>query len=78
MQRYLIQRLLYTFVSLVGLSILVFILLRAVPGDAAVILAGDESAMTEADIDEIRTEMGLNDPLVVQYVRWGGCVAGCW
>ena len=74
MQRYLIQRLLYTFVSLVGLSILVFILLRAVPGDAAVILAGDESVMTEADIDEIRTEMGLNDPLVVQYVRWGGGV----
>ena len=79
MQRYLIQRLLYTFVSLVGVSILVFILLRAVPGDAAVILAGDESAMTPEDIDEIRTEMGLNDPLVVQYIRWGGgVVQGDW
>ena len=77
MQRYLINRVLLSIVSLIGLTIIIFILLRAVPGDAAAILAGEESAMTTAEIDELRTELGLNDPLVVQYLEWtGGILKG--
>jgi len=75
MQRYLAQRLILAFVSLIGLSIIVFVLLRAIPGDAAAILAGDESSMTSMEIDELRTELGLNRPLVVQYLDWAGHLA---
>lgn len=75
MQRYLAQRLILAFVSLIGLSIIVFVLLRAVPGDAAAILAGDESSMTAVEIDELRTELGLNDPIVIQYLNWAGDLA---
>lgn len=75
MQRYLAQRLILAFVSLIGLSIIVFVLLRAIPGDAAAILAGDESSMSSVEIDELRTELGLNDPLVVQYLNWAGDLA---
>ena len=75
MQRYLAQRLILAFVSLIGLSIIVFVLLRAIPGDAAAILAGDESSMTAVEIEELRAELGLSRPLVVQYLDWAGHLA---
>ena len=75
MQRYLAQRLLLAFVSLIGLSAIIFVLLRAVPGDAAVILVGDEGSMSSADIDELRSELGLNDPIIFQYLEWVSGVA---
>jgi len=73
MTQYIISRLGLLGVSLFGLSILVFVLLRAVPGDAALFIAGEDvSDSTRAE--EIRTELGLNDPLAVQYLRWAGDV----
>lgn len=73
MSQYIIGRLGLLIVSLFGLSILVFVLLRAVPGDAALFIAGaDVSDNTR--VEEIRSELGLNDPMVVQYVRWLGDV----
>lgn len=73
MSQYIIGRLGLLTVSLFGLSILVFVLLRAVPGDAALFIAGaDVSDNTR--VEEIRSELGLNDPMVVQYVRWLGDV----
>lgn len=76
MQRYIIRRLGYSFVSILGLTLLVFILLRAVPGDVVTILAGAEGAMlTEERMEEVREEFGLNRPLPVQYVAWLGDMA---
>ena len=50
-------------------SLVVYGLMALVPGDAAVQLAGGVDA-TEERIAEVRTELGLNDPFLVQYGRW--------
>jgi peptide/nickel transport system permease protein len=49
-------------------SVIVFLGVRAMPGDPALALAGEER--DPASLAEIREKYGLNDPLVVQYVRW--------
>jgi peptide/nickel transport system permease protein len=56
-------------------SIVAFALPRLAPGDVAVVLAGPDP--TAQDIETIREQLGLNDPLVVQYWRWiSGLVQG--
>jgi peptide/nickel transport system permease protein len=47
----------------------VFLLISLVPGDAAYTLAGGERASQER-IEEVRQELGLDDPVPVQYARW--------
>ena len=65
--------------SAVGLFWLVitltFVLVHAAPGDPAELLGGP--AASAADIARTRAELGLNEPLIVQYARWiGGIVSG--
>ncbi|MBI4270714.1 MAG: ABC transporter permease [Candidatus Rokubacteria bacterium] len=71
---YVARRLLLFVPTLIGASVLIFVLLRLVPGDIAEILvyqAGSEtSAIQQRQIREIRTELGLDKPVVVQYVSW--------
>ena len=73
---YVARRLLLFIPTLIGASILIFVLLRLVPGDIAEILvyqAGSEtSTIQERQVREIRTELGLDQPVVVQYVTWLG------
>ena len=64
MQRYILTRLFYAFISLVLLSITIFCLVR-ISGDPAVLMA-DPSAKEE-DLQAIRREFGLDKPWVVQY-----------
>lgn len=63
------------FVSLIPVlflvSLAVYGLMTLVPGDAAVQLAGGVNA-TEERIEQVRAELGLNDPFFVQYGRWLG------
>lgn len=49
-------------------SIILFLLLKALPGDAAMVAAGELG--TDADIEAAREAMGLNKPLYVQYLDW--------
>ena len=53
---------------LIGITLLVFLMLRMTPGDPARSMLGDGAS--EAEIQELREEMGLNDPLPVQYIRY--------
>jgi len=73
---YVARRLLLFIPTLIGASILIFVLLRLVPGDIAEILvyqAGSEtSTIQERQIREIRAELGLDKPIVVQYLDWLG------
>lgn len=57
---------------LIGVSILTFSLIHVIPGDPAKSLLGEKS--TEAQLEQLREEMGLNDPLYVQYGRYVGNV----
>lgn len=73
--RILVVRLASALVLLWLVITLTFVLVRAAPGDPADLLAGP--AATAADIARARGELGLDDPLAVQYARWiGGIVSG--
>ncbi|MGQ4808806.1 Glutathione transport system permease protein GsiC [Candidatus Entotheonellaceae bacterium PAL068K] len=74
MSRYVWQRLLLFIPSLIGMSLLIFVLMRLVPGDVAHILvyeSGTEySQAAEKQVKQIRHELGLDRPLVLQYAVW--------
>lgn len=72
MQHYIMRRLLTSGVSLLGLTMLVFFFLRAVPGDAAVLVLGSDASASPEQVAAVRHELGLDDPMPVQYLRWVG------
>lgn len=65
MYRYIIRRLLLTIPVVIGVSIIVFSIIRLLPGDPARALAGVNA--TPEYIQQVREQFGLNDPLHVQY-----------
>ena len=73
MSRYLVRRLLLLVPVLMGVSVIVFLVLHLAPGDPAEIMLGSQA--TAADLERLRTELGLTDPLYVQFGRWLGRVA---
>ena len=81
MSAYVVRRLLLFLPALVGSSMLIFVLMRLVPGDIAEILvyqAGSEtSGIQQKQIQKIRSELGLERPVMIQYLSWiGGAVRG--
>jgi peptide/nickel transport system permease protein len=77
MAGYLLQRLLVTIPTLLGVSVLVFLTLHLTPGDPALLILGPKA--TEASLLSLRQELGLDQPVHVQYLRWfGGVVSGDW
>ena len=72
MQKYLLRRALFALGTVIGVSIIVFVVMRILPGDPLVALLGVEghSKMTPADRAVIMRDLGLSDSLPVQYVRW--------
>jgi len=68
MHRYVIKRLLLFVPVIIGVSFIVYSILSLAPGDPARMIAGSEA--THEDIERIRQEHGLNDPIVVQYARY--------
>lgn len=72
MLRYILRRLLMLIPTLVGMSILIFLMLRLLPGDIVDIIAGADSQTDSAARAKLRENMGLNDPIPVQYAKWLG------
>jgi peptide/nickel transport system permease protein len=76
MHKYVVRRLLMFVPTLLGASLLIFVLMRLVPGDIAEILVyqtgTESSAIQERQIQQIREELGLDRPIVVQYLGWLG------
>src|SRR5215471_8301263 len=72
MRKYLARRALFAVGTLIGVSIIIFVVLRILPGDPLVAILGVEghSRMTPADRVRIMHDLGLSDPLPVQYLRW--------
>ncbi len=68
MIRYIIHRIFMLVPVLFGVALVSFSLLHMVPGDPAEILGGQEA--TKADIDRIRAEYGLDQPLALQFARF--------
>jgi peptide/nickel transport system permease protein len=79
MSAYIIRRLLHAILLLLILSLVVFLVMRLVPGDPILMLVtGDELAQTSQEkVTQLRHEFGLDRPLLLQYVSWlGGLFKG--
>jgi peptide/nickel transport system permease protein len=75
MHLYLARRLLLVLPTLLGVSIVVFSLVRLLPGDAVAMLQQDYAYAT--DTNELRARLGLDRPVQVQYLEWlGGVLQG--
>ena len=72
MRKYLLRRALFGLSTLLGVSLIVFVVLRILPGDPLVAMFGIEgfAKLAPADRAHIMEDLGLSDPLPVQYVRW--------
>ena len=68
MIRYIGRRLLMMIPILLGISFIVLILIDITPGDPAMIIAGPN--VTEEELEQIRVDLGLRDPLLTRYVRF--------
>jgi peptide/nickel transport system permease protein len=67
---YLIRRFLLMLLTLFGISVLVFVLLRVVPGNIADILFSAAGMINPEDKLDIERQLGLDQPIYVQYVTW--------
>jgi peptide/nickel transport system permease protein len=74
---YIVRRLALMLVTLIGISIIIFVLLRVVPGNIVDILFDAAGFVDPADKANLEKELGLNQPIVVQYLSWiGGLLHG--
>ncbi|AZY51450.1 ABC transporter permease [Bordetella avium] len=70
MLAFVLRRLLATIPVLIMVAVVVFAILRFSPGDPAIIMAGDGA--TPERVEQIRQAMGLDQPLLKQFLIWGG------
>jgi peptide/nickel transport system permease protein len=72
MQKYLARRALFALGTLIGVSVIIFVVLRVIPGDPLVAILGVEghAQMKPEDRVRIMADLGLSDPLPVQYGHW--------
>ena len=68
MKSYILKRLLLTLPVLLGISIIVFFIMALIPGDPALAILG--SYATPENVAKLRTEFGLDKPLLQQYLIW--------
>jgi peptide/nickel transport system permease protein len=76
-RKYLLRRAVFALGTLIGVSLIIFVVLRVLPGDPLVAILGVEghAKMAPADRARIMQDLGLSDPLPVQYARWLGDIA---
>ncbi len=70
MQRYVVRRVAALAVTLLFVSLLVFVVVRVLPGDPALIILGLEASPDS--VARVRQALGLDQPIPVQYARWVG------
>jgi peptide/nickel transport system permease protein len=70
MRAYIVTRLLVAFLTLLGMSLVIFVLMRIAPGDIVDIIFASAGYVDPAAKAEITKELGLDQPIAVQYVRW--------
>ena len=71
---YLLRRLLALGPTLIGVSMLAFLFLRLVPGDAIAVRLGTSTVLTPQQMAELRGYLGLDRPLPLQYLGWLGAL----
>ncbi|MBM4198020.1 MAG: ABC transporter permease [Gammaproteobacteria bacterium] len=72
MGQYIIRRLISSIPSLILVSIIIFGLLRLIPGDVVMARLSESGYVTEEDLNRMREQLGLNRNPIVQYFDWAG------
>ena len=72
MSQFIIRRLIHAIFIIWGCATLVFFLLRAIPGDPVLVMLGQE--YTPEAAAQMRENLGLDQPMYIQYVKWFGNV----
>ncbi len=72
MRTYLLKRLLLVVPTLLGVAVIVFMIMRVIPGDVALMILGgdDGGGINQAQVDALRQQLGLDRPLIVQFGAW--------
>jgi peptide/nickel transport system permease protein len=71
MRTYILKRLLLIVPTLLGAAALVFVIMRVIPGDVALlILGGDSGQIDQKQLTAMRQQLGLDQPLIVQFGAW--------
>ena len=73
MQRYLLSRAIYSIPTIIGITILIFIAMRVIPGDPLAMVGSEGQGtrtLTEEELQAARRSLGLDRPYVVQYLDW--------
>lgn len=65
---FIIRRMLQMIPVVLGVILIVFLIMKMVPGDPAVLLAGESA--TKEQVEQLRDQLGLNQPLFIQYVDY--------
>ena len=73
--QYIAMRLVKTVLTVIAVVLLSFFLIRAAPGDAAIVMAGQSGYADEAFVKSLRAEYGLDQPLPVQFWKYALAVA---
>jgi len=58
----------------IGVSFLVFLMIRLIPGDAVAIMLGANAEVTPKALAQLRARIGLDEPLLLEYLRWAAAV----
>ena len=77
MREYVIRRLLLLIPTMIGVTLIVFLMMRFIPGDPVTNMMGE--MFSQEDADKLRHELGLDQPLILQYLKWlAFLVRGDW
>lgn len=68
MSKYIIKRILSLIPVIIGVILIVFLILNIAPGDPVRLILGDQA--TPVQVELLRAEMGLNEPLLIQYAKY--------
>jgi peptide/nickel transport system permease protein len=72
MATFVVRRLIALVPVLLGVSIVVFMLIRMIPGDPVVVMLGEKARLE--DVERVRHELGFDRPIYIQYIEWMGRV----
>jgi peptide/nickel transport system permease protein len=78
MRTYILGRLLAAVVTVVGITILIFLAMRVLPGDPVALIVSEGQGshrLTDEELAQARASLGLDRPLHIQYLSWMGDVA---
>jgi peptide/nickel transport system permease protein len=70
MQKYMLRRVVLMIPTLLIVSVIIFGMMRLVPGDVIMSLLGEGGRLSDSEAVALRTKLGLNDPIHVQYLKW--------